>query len=1037
MYQLNNISNNFGFFINLYFLAVEDKVSSMNTYEKSFIATVVALIVVCCFQPSPALAQSIIKVSGTVKDTDGYPLVGAVVQCASTKAATVVDLDGNYAISAPSGSFLVYSFLGMEEQKIKADKAVINVVLVSDNKLEASVINAGYGVIQNKENLTGSAFEVKGEDLKIKPSSRLDDLLVGQVPGLNVIEDNSTGRPTVKIRIRGDGSLSASSEPLWVIDGVPVYTGSRINSVAGTSYTVSPLSYMNPDDIESMTVLKDASTTALYGADGANGVILVTTKKAQSGKTSYNISFKYGLSDMDRSTTIKWVTADQWRQLSMEGWTNSGRPAAAYPYQDNEHNSYSTTNTDWFDEYYGVGQTTEVNFSASTGTKTLDNFLSLGYFGSTSPVIGNNQTRYSARDKVTLKFTDWFKTELNLSGNYSVNDLFSVGRSYLEVIPIFEPYNADGSYRLYNYYSSKDDVYEETSHKFIYNEVPTREENDNSQYSLSTDVSANLILTPFKGMTITSQTGVSMINIYEATYASSKTLDGLSSDSSKNGSSHRSGVFSSVINENLRANYSQTFAQKWAVSAMAGVEWTDKVHKYLNGYGYGFANDHIKELAYANKATLSITSNKTETKSLSYIAYGSLTYDRRYSLTASYRRQGNSAFSEFSRWADFTSIGFVWNVHRENFFNVPWINTLNFKASYGNNGNSRIDTSSSYGSYSISSGAYYGGKPGAVQDSPANPGLSWETTYITNIGTNVGLFNRVNISAEWYNRRTANLLYSGRVSSVITDGSVLRNVGEITNNGVEFTVDVDIIKGKDFNWDFSINGAHNSNMITKLYKDMHTGFFDSIWVEGASKDAWWLIRWAGVDPVTGAPMWYDKNGNLTYTFNYDDRVLLPEYSKEPKVYGGVTNDFKYKNWSLRVMFDYSFGSWDYDIALNDDGQDCIDSNITVDALNHWTTVGEPNINTKYAYNHGTLSYYNSTRALVNASYIQIRSVALNYRFPDKWCKAMKMSNLTASLIGDNLYLWTPGQYSKVNSYKNIKYSSGMRRGLSLKLAVNF
>ena len=990
--------------------------------------------------PSPAQQKAaVVTVTGTIVDDEGYPLVGAVVQCKAEKANAVADLDGHYSIRVKEGALLNFSFLGMEEQNIRlaSGQKVLDVAMRSDNTLEAAVIDAGYGVIQNRENLTGSAFEVKGEDLKIKPSNRLDDLLVGQVAGLNVIEDNSTGRPTVKIRIRGDGSLSASSEPLWVIDGVPVYTGTRTNSVTGTSYTVSPLSYMNPDDIESMTVLKDASTTALYGADGANGVILVTTKKAAAGKTSYNISIKYGLSDMDRSTTIKWVTADQWRELSMEGWLNSGRPAEAYPYQDNAYNKYSTTATDWFSEYYGVGQTAEVNFSASTGTKTLDNFFSLGYLGSTSPVIGNQQTRYSVRDKVTLKFTDWFKAEVNLSGTYSLNDLFSVSRSYLEVIPIFSPYNDDGTYRLYNYYSSDDKTYNETAHKFVYNKIPSREENDNYQNSLSTDASANLIFTPFKGLTVTSQTGVSMINIYEATYASSKTLDGLSSDSDKNGSSHRSGVFSTVINENLRANWSRTFAQKWAANAMAGVEWTSKIHKYLNGYGYGFANDHIKELAYANQSTLSISSNKTETRSLSYIAYASLTYDKRYSLTASWRRQGNSAFSEYSRWADFASVGFVWNLHREHFFNVPWVNTLNFKASYGNNGNSRVDTSSSYGSYSISSGAYYGGKPGAVQGSPANPGLSWETTYITNIGTNIGLFKRVNLSLEWYNRRTENLLYSGRVSSVITDGSVLRNVGEITNNGIEFTLDVDVIKGRDFSWDFSINGAHNSNMITKLYKDMHTGFFDSIWVEGASKDAWWLIRWAGVDPVTGAPMWYDKNGNLTYTFNYDDRVLLPEYSKEPAVYGGLTNDFSYKRWSLRVMLDYSIGGWEYDIALNDDGQDCIGDNIPVDELYHWTTVGEPAYNTRFCYKHGNYSYYNSTRALVNATYVQLRSVSLNYRLPDNWAKAMHMGSLTASIVGDNLYLWTPGQYSDVNSYKNIKYSAGMRRGLSLKLAVNF
>lgn len=988
--------------------------------------------------PLAALAQTR-SLSGTVVDSEGSPLIGAGVFEVGTKNAVVTDLDGRFSIKLPPKDVQIeISFLGMETVRVAvaASDKDIRVVMKGDTQLEAAVINAGYGVIQNKENLTGSAFEIKGEDLRIKPSSRLDDLLVGQVPGMNVIEDNSTGRPTVKIRIRGDGSLSASCEPLWVIDGVPIYTGTRTNSVTGTSYTVSPLSYMNPDDIESMTVLKDASTTALYGADGANGVILVTTKNAEAGRTSYNASVKYGVSSVDRSTFTKFVTGEQWMELAKLGWTNSGRPADAFPYRDNEHNSYSTTDTDWFSQYMGVGESTEVNFSASTGTKKLDHFISLAYFTSTSPVIGNDQQRYSIRDKSKLKFNDKLSAEISVSGTYNHNDVVSLSRSYLEQIPIFEPYNPDGSYRLYNYYSTDDYVYTEKAKKFVYNKIPEREEGDNYQNNLSAEGNAILTWKPFNGLSIISQSGANFISIYEATYSSMKTLSGIS-DSGNNGSSRRSGVFSSVFSENIRANFNRTFADKWAVSSMAGVEWTNKLHSYLYATGSGFINDRIKEIAYANSDTPKGSSNWDQTKSLSYMAYANATYDKRYTLSLSWRRQGNSAFSEFSRWANFTSIGGTWNIHREHFFNVPWINQLNVKASYGNNGNSRIDTSSSYGSYSLSSGNYYGGKAGANQSDPANPGLSWETTWITNIGGNLGLFDRFNLSVEYYNRLTENVLYSGRVSSVITDGSVMRNVGEIENHGLEFTFDVDIIKGGDFTWDLSVNGARNRNMIKKLYKDTHTGFFDSIWVAGASKDAWWLVRWAGVDPTTGAPMWYDYNGDLTYSFNYDDRVLLPKYSKEPDLYGGITNDFKYKNWSLRIMMDYDIGGWDYTTDFGDDGQNILDENATVEELSHWEKPGDIALNPKFEYDHGTLAYYNSTRCLVNMTYIQLRSLSLSYQLPRRYAEAINMKSVVASFVGDNLYLWTPAQGRDRNSYKTVKYSMGMRRGLSLKLALNF
>lgn len=455
-------------------------------------------------------------VRGVVTDNSGDPLPGAAVMIKGTKKGVVTNLDGKYSIEvADSRPVLVFSFLGMNPVEIRLDatQTVADATMVSDETLEGAVINAGYGFIQNKENLTGAAFEVKGEDLRIKPANRLDDLLVGQVAGLNVIEDNSNGRTSIKVRIRGDGSLSASSEPLWVIDGNPVYTGTRTNSVTGTSYTVSPLSFLNMDDIESMTVLKDATTTALYGADGANGVILVTTKSAHLGKTSYNASLRYGLSDVDRSTTVKWAGTQDWWNLAKLAWTNRGYKLENFPYQDNEYNSYSTTDTDWFKEYMGVGQTKELNFSASNGGKKLDNFFSLSYFDSTSPVKGNYQNRFSARNKTTLKFTDKFTAEFNLSGTYNHNDIFSISNSYLEQLPIFAPYDKDGNYVEYNYYSTTTDHYEIRPKRFVYCTVSQRNENDNYQNTLSAEASGILRWKPFKGLELTSQNNINLAHL--------------------------------------------------------------------------------------------------------------------------------------------------------------------------------------------------------------------------------------------------------------------------------------------------------------------------------------------------------------------------------------------------------------------------------------------------------------------------------------------------------------------------------------------
>ncbi|MGN1045954.1 MAG: TonB-dependent receptor plug domain-containing protein, partial [Candidatus Cryptobacteroides sp.] len=269
--------------------------------------------------PSAGTQVEKILLKGKVTDEHGEPLAGAMVMLKGTTTGTMTDSDGRYELLVPQGKkdlSVIFSYLGMVQQEHPfTGQAVLNIQMVADNEIEAAVIDVGYGLLQKREDLTGSAFEVKSVDIAKKPAARIDNLLAGIVPGLVVNEDKSSGRTKVSIRIRGEGSLSASCEPLWIIDGIPVYTGSSTNSVYGTSYSVSPLSFLNPDDIESMTVLKDAATTTIYGADGANGVILVNTKKAQSGKTVYNASVRYGISRVDRSTTLKVLNADQWWQV--------------------------------------------------------------------------------------------------------------------------------------------------------------------------------------------------------------------------------------------------------------------------------------------------------------------------------------------------------------------------------------------------------------------------------------------------------------------------------------------------------------------------------------------------------------------------------------------------------------------------------------------------------------------------------------------------------------------------------------------------
>lgn len=980
---------------------------------------------------------------GKIVDDTGEPLPGVVVYPkGQMNKAVTSDLDGNYSILVPSGksTVFVFQFMGMQTQEISASKpGRVDVSMVSDNMLDAAV-SIGYGLIQKRDDFTGSAVQVSKDQIAMRPADRIDNLLVGSVAGMNIIEDSTNGRPSVKIRIRGDGSLSASNEPLWIIDGVPVFQGTKSNSVTGTSYTVSPLSYMNPDDIESITVLKDASTTTLYGADGSNGVILVTTKSSKGGEVSYNASVRYGVSNLDKSTVKKLVNGPEYLALAEEAWLNSGRLMSTFPYKDNEYQTFSNVDYNWADAFLGTGQTIQANFSAAGGSDKMKFVLSGGWFDSSSYVKGNDKNRFSLSAKTDVKFTDKFKMQVKMAADYNIDDVFSAYGSYDEILPILTPYNEDGSYRYYNYYSKKDDgTYELQKYKNYGNKLMEREYDENRQYTQNTEGSVILTYNPFKWLTFTSHTSERLIAIYESIYHTRRSLEGInSSDSSLSGYSRRSGVFNNSFYENVRVNAQRSWG-KFSANGFLGAEYKTSGHFSLYANGNGFANDSIREITYADSNTRKGSSSRSESKSLSYIGNANVSYDKRYVLSANWRRQGNSSFSQYSRWGTFWATGVSWNLHHESFMDYSWLNTLRLKYTYGSSGNSRIDSSSAEGTYSINSGHSYGGKTGAALSKPANPGLRWEKTYTSDWMFDFSAFkNRVELSLEYYVRRTKDVLYGGRVSSIITDGDVTRNVGVISNKGIEFTFTTVNIRKSGFTWTTSINGAHNHNMIEELYKDTHTGFFDYIWIAGQSKDAFWLIRWAGVDPVTGAPMWYDINGDLTYNFSLDNRVFLPEYSKEPLLQGGISNDFQFGRFNLRVMFDYRIGGWDY-ITLENDGSDIVDytGRPAIEELNHWTTPGVGNVNPEFRYKYGSNNDYNSTRSLWNTTYAQLRSITFGYRLPERVNRAMNVKNCTLSIIGDNLYLWTPGQSSKRNSYKTLKYSDGMRRGLSAQVSFNF
>lgn len=979
------------------------------------------------------LAQDDNSVRGVIKDESGEPLVGASVYIKNTKIGVATDIDGKYSIAAPkqgASYTLVFQFIGMTTKEIVVDKArVLDVVLLQDNQLEGSMIVGAYGTRQTREDLVGSAFQVNSDQLKDKPKTRVETLLAGLVPGLTIepnIDQAVSTRTRYYTRLRGDASLSASNEPLWIIDGVPFNTGTSTNQMLGTSYTVGPLSYIDPNDIESITVLKDADQTTIYGSNGSNGVILITTKsgrREQPLRVSSTVNF--GLSSVDKSTMFKMMNAEQYMEVAKEAWANAGNKMELFPYQDNDMNKYSETSVFWPDLYLGMGNTEYVNLSMTSGTKKTSNMFNLGYYREQNTVKGDSQQRFSFRSRNQYEFTDWFELDASMSASFNINDLFVLNKEFLETVPVISPYNEDGSYRLFYKYI---DAGEWKVKKFFDNAIPSREENDNIQRSLLAGVNLTAKFKIIKGLDFTSQFSADYLHSREDIYWSRMTVEGIDSNFEPLGTSRRADA--SYMNWTFvnRFNFNRKFGHH-SVSAIAGIELYDQYTKTLYATASGFMNDNIKEITYADKSTLSANSSTRYTRRMSYLARAQYSYKSRYYLTANYRRDGNSSFGKYAKWSNFWSVGASWNVHNEDFFRSDKISMLKLKLSYGYTGNSRIDTSVAKGSYVFSDSFSYGTSPGAVIGSVPNPGLSWETTRMINAGVRLELRKIGAVEVECYHNYTSDLLSRIYVSRSISADRVYANIGELSNKGVELSLTSYNFSRPDFSWTTTLNLSHNSNRIEMLYNGMTTSFGQTLWREGYSSDTYYLVRWAGVDPADGTAMWYDKDGNITKTYDATNRIA--DKNSRPVVSGGLVNNLKYGNWSLSFQINYNIGGWalgGYASVYIDDGYDIIGGNQAIEVYKYrWTTPGVAAAIPKVS-NVSTKSTMYSTRYLYNKTYFDLSNLTLSYAF-DK--------GISLSLMCDNLYLFTPDQKRDVNSYKTIMNGYPRTRSFTLGLNCSF
>ena len=888
-----------------------------------------------------AAVQQEIRISGTVI-SDGEPLPGVSVQIKGETTGTITDMDGKYSISAPSDAILVYRFVGLKtvEQPVNG-RNMINVTLESDSKELDEVMVVAYATAK-KYSFTGAASTVKGDEIAKLQVASVSRALEGTVSGVQASAASGQPGTDAEIRIRGIGSINASSAPLYVVDGVP-FDGS-VNSI-------------NPDDIASMTVLKDAASAALYGSRGANGVIIITTKQGQTdSKTTVNVKASFGGSnravrDYDRIGTndyfqLYWEALRNQYAKDTENYTPATAAAQASkdlvtklmgdgpnPYGTNYPQPVGTDGKlvdgarplwdfDWSDAMEQQALRTELNLNVSGGGQKNQYFFAAGYLKDKGIALESGYQRFNLRSNITSEMTSWLKGGVNMSfahsmQNYPVSsdtktsNVINAGRTMPGFYPIYEV-NADGSL--------KTDANGELIPDFGSYRPSGSTSNWNLPATLPLDKSERM-KDEFSGRTFLEVTFIPGLKFKTSFNFDLINYNSLDFTNSLIGPSVTTGGGSSRVNTrtfswtwNNIVTYDKTIGEHH-FNILAGQEAYSYRYDELSASRTKMALPDMPELVVGSQLTGG-SGYRIDYALAGYFTQLLYDYQSKYFFSASYRRDGSSRFAPETRWGNFWSLGASWRIDRENFMisTSDWLSALTLKASYGAQGNDNLGTYyASKGLYAIVSNL---GENALFSDRIATPKLKWETNLNFNVGIDFSLWNnRVSGSFDFFQRRSKDLLYSRPVAPSLGYKSVDENVGALKNTGIELSLNGTLINTQDFIWKLGLNLTHYKNEVTELpLKDMPPSGVNKLAV-GRSVYDFYTKEWAGVDPENGNPLWYmdilDKDDNVvgrgTTSVYKDATDYFVNKSSLPKVYGGFNTSFSYKGVELSAIFAYSVG----------------------------------------------------------------------------------------------------------------------------------
>lgn len=900
-----------------------------------------------------------------------------------TMYGAFTELDGSFILDVPTdAAALEFSYMGMETKLVPiTSESVYNVALNPDAlMIETVVVTVPYGK-QKKESFTGSLSALKADDIVAAQASSFEKSLQGQVPG--VVLSTNSGQPgaSSEIQLRGAGSISAGSSPLVVIDGVPMYSG----ETSQNSDASSVLTSLNPSDIESISILKDAAATSLYGSRASNGVIMVTTKSGKAGKTVYSFSTSQGLGIisknnfqlMDNNEYISWLT---------DAMRNAGKTNE----QIAEELLDDTASTDWFDEVYRRAWNQSYEFSARGGNETSTFFASGQYKNEKGIVTGTGLERFSVRLNLNHKASD--KCSFGFKFNPSFTTQYSTVEPGYTSSPVTTAYTAKPTLSVKN-----GDSYNFTN-KF-YNPVGIINLNDN--YNKTKRMLGNMFV-EYKlplNMEFKTIANVDYIAVDEYAYLHPETPDG----SDKNGVSsyYSTNVLTWTSSSTLKWDYKKL---KHALQLMGGLEVESNTLNYSNMIASNFASETMSSISNASQME-QMNEYGRESSLLSGISSIQYNYAAKYYLSASFRVDGSSKFSPSNRWAPFWSVGGSWIVSDETFMqSATWIDLLKVRGSYGTSGNSDIDDYLFMQLYSF--GQNYFDEPGSTPSTMGNPDLTWEKNHNADLGVDLKILKRFNIGLDLYNRNTFDLLLAVPVSMTTGYESQMQNVGSMVNRGVELSLSSTVVSTDKFNWTTTLTFAKNHNEITELYGGDTIVVSTKIRTVGESLQTFYLAEWAGVNSADGSPMWYDENGNLTKDYNQARKVIAG--CADPKFTMGWTNNLTYGNWALNFMFYCSYGNLIFNQLNNElisDGA-TTSLNQSARALDYWKYPGDEAENPKLVQNNGSNSNEFSTRYLEDGSYVRLKNIQLTYTVPSQVCEKLKLGSFSVFAQVQNPFVWT-------------------------------